>query len=84
MGEGQPFNPKEFMYRVGTFFLLVAVGLFAFFFLSESAQKPTFEYFCWGTLLTAVGFFFRSQYKRPVKSSGRFSWWGKIFKGKNE
>jgi hypothetical protein len=84
MGEPQQYNRREFMYRVGTFFLLVSIGLFTFFLLSESAETPTFEYFCWGTLLAVIGFIFRSQYKRPVTSSGRFGWWSKIFKGKKE
>jgi hypothetical protein len=84
MGEPQPFNRREFMYRVGTFFLLVSVGMFVFFLLSESAEQPTFEYFCWGTILAVIGFLFRAQYKREVASSGRFGWARKLFKGKDK
>jgi len=84
MGEPHQFNRKEFVYRVGTFFLLVSLGLIVFFLLSEAAGKPKFEYFCWSTALAVVGFFFRAQYKREVASSGRFGWLRKLIKGKNE
>ena len=83
MGENQKFY-KEFVHRVGTFFLLVSLGLIVFFLLSEVAGDPTFGYFCWSTVLGVVGFFFRSRYKREVGSSGRFDWVRKLFKGKKE
>lgn len=63
---------KEIIYRIGTFFLLIGVGLMIFFLLSESLQKPTFSYFCWGTVLLTLGFMFRAQYKKLVPPSGRF------------
>jgi uncharacterized membrane protein len=73
MGEPQQYNRKEFLHRVGTFFLLVGVGLFVFFLLSEGAGKPVLSYFCWGTVLIVVAFIFRAQYKRTYTPSGRFS-----------
>ena len=73
MGEPQDYNPKEIIYRVGTFFLLVGLGLLVFFMMSEAAGQPTFSYFCWSIVLLIVGFLFRAQYKKAVKSSGRFS-----------
>ena len=73
MGEPQQYNRKEFIYRVGTFFLLVGTGLLIFFVLSEAAGQPTFSYFCWSTILLILGFMFRAQYKKAVPSSGRFS-----------
>ena len=82
MGEPQQYNRKEFVHRVGTFFLLVSLGLVVFFLLSESAGTPTFEYFCWSTVLGVLGFFFRAQYRKEVASSGRFGWLRKLFKGK--
>ena len=73
MGEPQGYNRKEFVHRVGTFFVLVAIGLLVFFLLSESAGAPTFSYFCWSTILFVIGFVFRSQYKKPASpASGRF------------
>ena len=73
MGEPQDYDPKEIIYRVGTFFLLVGLGLLVFFMMSEAAGQPTFSYFCWSIVLLVVGFLFRAQYKKAVKSSGRFS-----------
>jgi hypothetical protein len=72
---GEPgYNRKEIIYRIGTFFLLVGAGLLVFFMLSESAQKPTFSYFCWSMILVILGFLFRAQYKKPgPPPSGRFS-----------
>jgi hypothetical protein len=73
MGEPQQHDPKELIYRVGTFFLLVGIGLMVLFIISEAAKKPAFSYFCWGAIVLAAGFIFRAQYKRAVQSSGRFS-----------
>ena len=73
MGEPQGYNYKELIYRVGTFFLLVGTGLLIFFMLSESANQPMFNFFCWSIVLLVVGFMFRAQYKKSVPSSGRFS-----------
>jgi len=73
MGESQPSGRKEFVARVGTFFVLVGIGLMVFFILSEAAKEPTLSYFCWGTILLSFGFIFRAQLKKPVQGSGRFS-----------
>lgn len=73
MGAPQDYNRKEFVYRVGTFFLLVGVGLLVFFLFSEAAKQPTFSYFCWSMVLLILGFLFRAQYKKAIPSSGRFS-----------
>jgi hypothetical protein len=73
MGQPQGYDPREFIYRVGTFFLMVGGGLFVFFLLSEAAQQAKFEYFCWATILFVIGLVFRSQYRKATKPSGRFS-----------
>lgn len=78
MGEPQGYDPKEMIYRVGTFFLLVGIGLMAFFLLSEAAKKPMLSYFCWGTIMLVVAFIFRAQYKKSYKPSGRFSIFQKL------
>ena len=86
MGEPDNFNHKEFAYRVGTFFLLVGLGLLVFFMLSEAAEKPQFNYFCGSMILLIIGFMFRAQYRRAVASSGRFSLLKRIFsrRGRDE
>ncbi|NWG35766.1 MAG: hypothetical protein HXY42_15160 [Chloroflexi bacterium] len=73
MGAPQDYDRKEILYRIGTFFLLMGIGLLVFFLLSESAGQPTFSYFCWSMITLILGFFFRAQYKKAVPSSGRFS-----------
>ncbi len=73
MGAPQEYNRKEFIYRVGTFFLLVGTGLLIFFMLSEAAEQTEFSYFCWSMILLTLGFIFRAQYKKAVPPSGRFS-----------
>jgi hypothetical protein len=61
------------LHRIGTFFLLVGIGLLVFFFMSDAAGQVTFDYFCWGGIFLILGFVFRGQFKRTVKPSGRFS-----------
>jgi len=73
MGEPQGYDPNEIIYRLGTFFLLVGIGLLVFFLLSEAAGTPTFPYFCWSVILLTLAFMFRARYKRSVQPSGRFS-----------
>ena len=74
MGESPPPDRKEFVARVGTFFVLVGIGLMVFFILSESAKIPTLSYFCWGTVVLTLGLIFRGQFKRPPgPPHGRFS-----------
>jgi hypothetical protein len=86
MGKPDGYNRKEILYRIGTFFLLVGLGLLIFFMLSEAAQQTTFSYFCWSMILLMVGFIFRAQYRKAVISSGRFNLLKRLFSrgGKNE
>jgi hypothetical protein len=73
MGQPQGYDPRDLIYRFGTFFLLVATGLLIFFLLSEAAGAPTFSYFCWSMILFVFAFIFRTRYKRSIQPSGRFS-----------
>lgn len=73
MGSPQGFDRKEIVHRIGTFFLLVGIGLIAFFTLSEAARQVSFDYLCWGLVLLIIGSIFRAQYKKSVAPSGRFS-----------
>jgi hypothetical protein len=73
MSSPQGFDRREIVHRIGTFFLLVGIGLIAFFVLSEAAQQVTFNYLCWGLILLILGLIFRAQYKKSVAPSGRFS-----------
>jgi hypothetical protein len=71
--EPQGYNYSELIYRVGTFFLLVGIGLLILFILSEAAHQAMLSYFCWSTILLVIGFLFRGQYKRSIPPSERFS-----------
>ena len=73
MSSPQGFNRKEVIHRIGTFFIILGIGLLAFFLLSEAAQTVAFEYFCWSVILLVIGFVFRGQFKRSATPSGRFS-----------
>jgi hypothetical protein len=74
MGNSQPPDRKEFVSRVGTFFVLVGIGLMVFFMLSDAADAPRLSYFCWATVLLSMGFVFQARFKRPAgPPSGRFS-----------
>ena len=73
MGAPQGFDRKEVLHRIGTFFLLLGIGLLVLFMASEAAKKVAFEYFCWSLILMILGFVFRGQFKRNVPPSGRFS-----------
>jgi hypothetical protein len=74
MGASPPPGRPEFVARVGTFFVLVGIGLMIFFMLSDAADTPRLSYFCWGTILLSLGLIFQSRFKRPPRPpSGRFS-----------
>ncbi len=73
MGAPQGFDRKDILYRIGTFFLILGIGLLIFFFLSEAARQVSFEYFCWSLILLILGFVFRNQFKKATPASGRFS-----------
>jgi len=84
VGEPEQHNPRELIFRIGTFFLITGIVLLLLFILSETTGKTTFQYFCWSALLMTIGFAFRSLYKRSTTSSGRFSILKRFRKKKKE
>lgn len=84
MGEPENYSRKELLYRIGTFFLMLAVGFLVFFLLSDSSGAPSLNYFCWGMISATIGFVFRAQYRKAAPVSGRFGWLKKLLKGKQE
>jgi hypothetical protein len=78
------YSYRELIYRVGTFFLMLGIGLVLLFVLSESAEKVNFDYFCWGTILLVIGFIFRAQYKKSFEESNRFGTVKKLFSKKEK
>ena len=64
---------KEFIIRIGTFFVVMGVGIFILFIASDSAGKTNFDYLFWSVMLTVVGLMLRRR-KPPPPPSGRFSY----------
>ncbi len=63
---------SEFLVRIGTFSILVGVGVFLLFVASDSAGKANFDYLFWAVLAIVVGIFLRRT-KEPTPPSERFS-----------
>ena len=46
---------NEFLVRVGTFSILIGLGVFILFVASDSAGKANFDYLFWALLAIVVG-----------------------------
>ncbi|MEB2333304.1 MAG: hypothetical protein OZ914_03190 [Anaerolineaceae bacterium] len=84
MSDPEQYISQELMHRIGTFFLLLAIGLLVYFLLADSAGAPALQYFCWSMILAILAFAFRAQYRKPSSASGRFEWLKRLLKGKEE
>ncbi len=68
---------KDFIARIGTFFYLMAAGLFALFIASDPRAHPEpdtlskYELLCLSVLLVSVGFLFRRT-AAPPEAADRF------------
>jgi len=63
---------REFRTRIGTFCLLIGLGVFALFIASDSAGQTNFDYLFWALLAVVLGIFLRRKTEESP-SSGRFS-----------
>jgi hypothetical protein len=63
----------EFIIRVGTFFILIGVGIFILFVASDSANQTNFDYLFWAVLSVTIGILLRRRKPAPPPS-GRFSY----------
>jgi len=61
----------EFRYRVGTFFILIGLGLFSLFVLSVMSKETVAAYLI--ASFVALLFGFLLQRNKPRKDSGRFT-----------
>jgi hypothetical protein len=60
--------------RIGTFFILIGLGLIGLFILSDIAESPTCNYLVIGAVLLALGIFLWFKDPRPPSEpTGRFS-----------
>jgi hypothetical protein len=64
---------KEFLARIGTFFLVLAAFLFILFVSSDMAKSADFDYLFLSLLALGIGWIFRRGRARPA-ASNRFSW----------
>ncbi len=71
---------EEFIIRVGTFFIVVGVGIFILFVASDYANQTNFDYLFWAVLSVTVGILLRRR-KSPPPPSGRFSYLRKMREG---
>ncbi len=62
---------SEFIIRVGTFLVLVGIGMLILFVASNSANQANFDYLFWAVLAVTVGLMLRRR-KAPPPPSGRF------------
>lgn len=65
-------NDDPFIVRVGMFFLVLGIGAFILFVLSDIAEQPDFDFLFVALLLIAVGWWMRRN-KAQRAPSGRFS-----------
>ncbi len=62
----------DLVVRIGTFFIVLGVGLIVFFVISDFAGMTDFDYFFLGMLFVGLGVLFRRR-AAPPPPSGRFS-----------
>ena len=74
---------EDFILRIGTYFLVVGIGIFILFISTDFANQPDFDYLFWSVLFVAVGLLIRRR-KPPPPPSGRFSYLKKMREGKKK
>ncbi len=63
---------EEFILRVGTYLIVVGVGIFILFIASEYAAQTNFDYLFWALILMMSGMLLRRRKPSPPPSE-RFS-----------
>ncbi len=71
---------RKFIVRIGTFFVLIGVGIFILFIASDSAGKTNFDYLFWSVLSVTLGLMLRRR-KPPPPPSERFSYIRRLREG---
>lgn len=67
--------------RLGTFLIVVGIGIFIIFITSDLAQRPDFDYLFIAILFIGVGWLFQRR-RPPPPSSGRFSMFRRMREGR--
>jgi hypothetical protein len=71
---------NAFIVRIGTFFVLIGVGVFILFIASDAAGQTNFDYLFWSVLSVTVGIMLRRR-RPPPPPSGRFGYVRKMREG---
>jgi len=74
---------EGFILRIGTFFIVIGVGVFILFIASNYADKTNFDYLCLAVSAIAMGLLIRRR-KPPPPPSGRFGLWRRMFGKKSK
>jgi hypothetical protein len=61
----------EFLTRIGTFFILVGIGILILFVASDGVGRANFDYLFWALLSIIVGLLLRRR-REPPPPSERF------------
>lgn len=67
---------KEFVARIGDFFMVVGVFLFVLFVASDLAESVDFDFLFLSMLALGLGWFLRRR-RPPRAASNRFTWLNK-------
>ena len=59
---------NEFVIRIGTFFLVIGVGVFILFVASDYAGKTNFDYLFWSVLSVTIGVILRRRRPPPDRA----------------
>ncbi len=73
---------NEFIIRIGTFFLLIGIGIFILFIASDYAGQTNFDYLFWAVLSVTIGIMLRRR-RPPRPRSERFSYVRRLRAGKH-
>jgi hypothetical protein len=71
---------EGFTLRIGTFFIVIGVGIFILFVASDYAGRANFDYLCAAVASVTVGILIRRR-KPPPPPSGRFALWHRMRSG---
>ncbi|HEX2698506.1 MAG TPA: hypothetical protein VHM28_12420 [Anaerolineales bacterium] len=71
---------EGFVLRIGTFFLVIGVGIFILFIASNYAHQANFDYLCAAVTSVTIGILIRRR-KAPPPPSGRFALWNRMRSG---
>jgi hypothetical protein len=71
------YSMDEFIFRIGTFFVLIGTFLFIMFLASDFARQTNFDYFFLALMAIVAGWMMQKK-KAPPPPSGRFGFFKKI------